>query len=112
MEDIRMIPKSKKGQTIGVGTVTSLAIGLFVLVLTAIAVFAGASALKNSSLFTSQSLEQNNTALLLNNLTGAVTTFGGNFATFFSILAIVLIIGFIALMIYVVRRFGGGGGGL
>lgn len=98
---------NKRGQTVGIQTVTALAIGIFILVLVAIGIFAGAASIKDSSIFTTGSLEKNNSDMLLNNLTEATTEFGANFSTFFSILAVVLIVGFIGLLIFVVTRFRG-----
>lgn len=80
------------------------------MVLLVIAVFVGIATLNNSNILTTGSLEKNGTTALMNNLTNGVTSLGANFGTFFTILAVVIIMTFLGLMIYVIRRFAGSNG--
>ena len=98
---------NKKG-AYGIDVVSNVMMSLFILVLLAVAVFAGISAINNSSIFTSGSAEKNDTAMITGNLTSATTSFFSNSGTFFSILAVVIIMIFLGLMIASVVMFSRG----
>lgn len=100
---------NKKAQY-GLEVVKNVVLGLFILALFVVAIFAGAGAIKNSSIFTAGSQEKNDTTLILNNITSSGATFFGNVPTFISILVIVVIMTFLGLLIYAVYRFAGRGG--
>ena len=101
--------KSKKG-SYGINVVISVALALFTLLLIAVAVIAGSQALLSSSIFTVNSLSYNQTNGMVNNLTTGVSSFFGNSGTFFSILAVVVIMIFLGLMIGAVYLFTRGRG--
>ena len=96
--------KNKKGQY-GINVVVAVALGLFTLLLVAVAVIAGANALLSSSLFTASTTPYNQTSQMIGNLTGGVTSFFANSTTFFAILAVVVIMIFLGLMIGAVYLF-------
>lgn len=96
--------KNKRG-AYGIEVATSVIMSLFLLVLVVVAVLVGISTLRTSNLLPASSAEKNATDVLMGNLTEATGTFAKNFSTFMSIIAIVIIMTFIGLMIYVVRRF-------
>lgn len=100
---------NKKGQY-GINVVVAVALGLFTLLLIAVAVIAGSNAILNSSIFTSGSTSYNQTSLMVNNLTSGVSSFFGNSGTFFAILAVVVIMIFLGLMIGAVYLFTRGRG--
>jgi ABC-type transport system involved in multi-copper enzyme maturation permease subunit len=104
---------NKKGQY-GINVVVAVALGLFTLLLIAVAVIAGSQALINSSIFTKDSTSYNQTSGMVSNLSQGVSSFFGNSGTFFSILAVVVIMIFLGLMIGAVYLFtrGKGGAGL
>lgn len=95
---------NKKGQY-GINVVVSVALGLFTLLLIAVAVIAGSNALLSSSLFTSGSTSYNQTSNMVGNLTSGVSGFFANSGTFFAILAVVVIMIFLGLMIGAVYLF-------
>ena len=95
---------NKKG-AYGIEVVTAVALGLFTLLLIAVAVIAGSNALLNSSIFTSGSTSYNQTNSMVQNVTTGVSSFFGNSGTFFSILAVVVIMIFLGLMIGAVYLF-------
>ena len=99
--------KNKKG-AYGINVVVSVALGLFTLLLIAVAVIAGSQSLLTSSIFTTGSTSYNQTNNMVNNLTSGVTNFFSNSGTFFSILAVVVIMIFLGLMIGEVYLFTAG----
>ena len=103
---------NKKAQAVSLNLVTAIAIGLFILAMVMIAIIAGGSMLTQSNLMNGDEVAANQTAWILSNVSDAGAGFFENADTFFSVLAIVIILGFIGLMIYVVTRFRGGGGGV
>lgn len=104
-----MLSKNKQGQ-IGISLVTGVAIGLFVLAVTMIALIAGGSRLANSNLMGDDATAGNQTQWIISNISDAGAGFFENADTFFSVLAVVVILGFIGLMIFVVTRFRGAEG--
>lgn len=99
--------KNKKGQAVSLGLVTSIAIGLFILAMVMIAIIAGGSRITNSNLMGTDATAGNQSDWILSNISDAGAGFFENSETFFAILAIVIILGFIGLMIFVVTRFRG-----
>ena len=103
---------NKKGMGYGINVVLTVALGLFVLLLVAVAVLVGSYALLNSSIFSTGSTGYNQTSSMVNNLTNGVTTFFASSGTFFSILVVVVIMILLGLMIGAVwyfTKFGGSG---
>jgi uncharacterized membrane protein len=94
--------KNKKAQY-GINVVIAVALGLFTLLLIAVAVIAGATAITNSNILTGTALAQ--TQGMTSNLSQGVASFFGNSGTFFSILAVVVIMIFLGLMIGAVYLF-------
>lgn len=113
LKDLSIIKKNKKG-VLGLETVKDVMLTFLVLAVIAIAVVLALVSLRDSSIFTANSVEYNQTSDLISNVTTASTDFFSNTGTIFSILVVVVIILAIAIIIAVVSRFGGGGrsGGL
>jgi hypothetical protein len=102
---------NKKGASdYGVSIATGVLMSLFLLVLISIAVLVGISTLNNTTLLPAGSAERNASLSMTANLTDGATIFAGYFPTFFKIIAVVIIMGFIGLLIYVVYRFARGTG--
>ena len=107
----KLLINSKKAQAVSLNLVTSIAIGLFILAMVMIAIIAGGSKLTTSNIMGTDTVAQNQSAWILSNISDAGAGFFENSETFFAILAIVIILGFIGFMIFVVTRFRGGQGG-
>lgn len=104
---------SQKGQ-VSVNGVTTVVVSIMVFIFVVFAVLYGISTLNPSSFFTANSLDANATRDLQQNLTAGISNFGSKIPTAFTVLAVVFILGFIALLIFTVYRFTSGnrGGGL
>ncbi len=107
---------SGKG-AISVNSVGTVMISFLVIAFTAVAVFLGLSTLRTSGIFPAGSTEANATSNISTQITSGVTTFFSYTVTLFSILAVVLILGFIGLLIFIAYSFysggtGGGNGGI
>lgn len=108
-----LLSKDKKGMGYGIEVVLTVALGLFILLLVAVAILAGAYALLGSSIFPTSSQGYNQTSTMINNLTSGLVSFFGSSATFFAILVVVVIMILLGLMIGAVwyfTKFGGGAG--
>jgi len=112
MEIMRQLMKNKKGQAVGLRTVGAFLIGLLTLGLIAIAIYAGASEIKSSSLFDDDPTTRSYSNSTLDNITDATTDFFTNAKTLTTILFVLLLMVLLGLMIFVVTRFGGQRGGL
>ena len=109
---LKVLTKNKRGQAVSLNLVTSIAIGLFILAMVMIAIIAGGSRITNSNLMGDDETAGNQTQWILSNISDAGAGFFENSATFFAILAVVIILGFIGFMIFVVTRFRGSSGGV
>ena len=96
----------KKGQ-LGLDTVSRVMVAFLILAVIGVAVILAIVSLRDSSIFTANSLEQNQTTHIVNNITDALTTFFENTGTIFAILVVVVIILAISIIIVAVRGFGG-----
>lgn len=103
------LKKMNKKGVLGFETAKEVIVALLILAVLVIAVFLALTVLQNSSIFTSGSQSQNNTNLVINNITYGTTLFFGYIPTIMQILAIVVIILAISLILYAVYRFGGSG---
>lgn len=110
--EIRKI-SDKKGQ-VGINSVTTVVVGIMVFIFVVFAVLYGISTLNPSSFFTTGTSEANSTKSLQGNLTQGIDEFGSKIPTAMTVLAVVFILGFIALLIFTVYRFTAsrGSGGL
>lgn len=77
----------------------------------AFAVIIAVANLNSSTVLTSGSYEKNQSTNIFNNITGGLGTFFSNTGTFFTLLAVTVIILIIGLVIFAVNRFGGGSSG-
>jgi hypothetical protein len=102
--------KNKKGQLGGLNLTKNAILIMVVIVAIAIVGILVATQLRDSGIFTANTLEYNQTQSIANNYSEGVTDFFGNVPTLFTILFVVVLVGFLALVIYVITRFGGGGG--
>ncbi len=100
--------KNKKGQ-LGLGVVREVMIGFLVLAVIAIAIVLALVSLRDSNIFTADSIEERDVNNTIANITGAVTDFFSDTGTIFSILIVVVIILAISIIIAVVTKFGGAG---
>jgi len=96
---MRQILKNKKGQ--GLNTVKAFVISVFILAIIAFATVIALLELNDTSVATTE------TELIVNNVTEGVNELFGNATTWFSLLAVMIIILIIGLVIFVVNRFGG-----
>lgn len=105
--------KNRKGQTLELTTGTVISVMIFIFIV--FAVLFGISSLNPGGFFTAGSANQNSTNQLISNMTTGIGNFSQQIPTAFTILGVVLILGFIGLLIFIVRRFAGnvgsGGGG-
>lgn len=111
MISLSKIKMTKKGQ-VGLDTAKNVMLALLTLSVIAFAIIVALASLNNSNALTAGSLEAEQTTSLLQNVSGGVTDFFSNAGTWFSLLAIVIIILIIAIVIFAVNRFGGNNGGL
>lgn len=102
---------NKKGQ-VGLDTAKGFMLGLLTMVVIAFAIIIALASLNNSNATTSGSLERNQSTAIFNNVSTGVSSFFSNTGTWFSLLAITIIILIIAIVIFAVQRFGGTRGGL
>jgi len=102
---------NKKGQ-VGLDTAKSVMLTLLVIGVIAFAIIIALASLNSSNATTSGSLERNQTTNIFNNITTGTANFFSNTGTWFSLLAVVVIILIIAIVIFAVNRFGGRQGGL
>jgi uncharacterized membrane protein len=102
-------PLDKKGQ-VGLDTARNVMLALLTIGVIAFAIIVALSSLNNSNALSPGSLEQNQTSNVLNNITSGTADFFSNTGTWFSLLAIVVIILIIAIVIFAVNRFGGNRG--
>lgn len=101
--------KNKKGQ-LGLDVVEGV---VFKVLLIAVLVFAAILALvslRDSGVFTANSLEANQTTNIVNNISTASSDFFSNMGTIFDILAVVVIILAVVIIIVTVRRARGSRG--
>ncbi len=103
--------KNKRGQ-IGLDTVKTVMITFLILAVVFIAIILALVSLRDSSIFSDGSQEQNDTTNIVGNITSAGTSFFSNTGTIFSILVVVVIILAISIIIMAVQRFGGQSGSL
>jgi len=108
MLKLRKIKSDKKG-VLGLDTVRAVMIGFLVLAVIGVAIILALVSLRDSSIFTSGSQEQNDTTNIVNNITDALVDFFSNTTTIFAILVVVVIILAITIIILAVSRFGGQG---
>ncbi len=101
---------NKKGQ-VGLDTARAVMLALLTLGVIGFAIIVALASLNDSDALTAGSLEKNQTTSVLQNITGGVATFFSNAGTWFSLLAIVIIILIIAIVIFAVNRFSGGNRG-
>jgi len=106
----KLMLKHKKG-VLGLDTVKAVMITFLVLAVIGVAVTLALVSLRDSNIFTSGSLEYNQTEQVVANITDAQTSFFTNTGTIYAILVVVVIILAIAIVIAVVSRFGKGSGG-
>ena len=104
---LRTIRKDKRG-VLGLDTIKAVMIAFLTLAVIGVAVTLALVSLRDSSIFTTNSQEYNDTVHIVNNITGAQTKFFENTSTIFAILVVVVIILAISIVIAVVSRFGGG----
>lgn len=97
----------KKG-VIGFEVAKQVILSLLILAVMVIAVFLSLQTLQNAGIFTAGSQSENDTSLIIGNITSGVVKFFGYIPTVFTVLAIVCIILAIALILFAVNRFGGG----
>jgi len=93
--------KNKRGQL-----AKSTVVGITALVITLIITFVVITQITGANLLTANSEESNATTRMVNNLTGGVDQISRNIPTFFTIIAAVLILGFVLLLW---RQFQGSG---
>jgi hypothetical protein len=117
MDYKKMISKAKqiitmdnRGQAV-IDTVTGVVIGLVVLILIVFALLLGLASLNPGSFFTAGSVSQNATNAMVNNFTTGLGGFFGQIPIAFTIMGIVLILSFLALLVAIVLRFRGAGSG-
>ncbi len=101
---------NKKGQLTGLDTVKGVMLAFLTLAVIFIAVVLALVSLRDSNIFTTGSAEANQTTAIVANISEAGADFFGNTGTIFSILVVVVIMGAIALIIFIVTRFSGSGG--
>ena len=106
-----LMPINKKG-VLGLDTAKAFILAILTIAVIAFAVIIALSELDDTNVLTSGSKEANDTTNVLNNVTTGVADFFSNAPTWFSLLAITIIIIIIGLVIIVVNRFGKGSGGL
>lgn len=94
---------NKRGQLFDLST--TVIAGIFVLLLAIFAMFLGISSLNPGSFFTAGSSSQNATNDMISNLTKGTGNFFSQIPVGMTILGVVLILGFLALLIVVVLRF-------
>ena len=100
--------QNRKGQ-VGLDTAKSVMLTLLVIGVIGFAIIIALASLNNSNATTAGSLERNQTTNIFNNITSGTANFFSNTGTWFSLLAIVVIILIIAIVIFAVNRFGGAG---
>lgn len=94
----------KKGQ-VGINNVTTLVVGIMVFIFVVFAVLYGIATLNPGSFFSTGSAEANSTSNLQKNLSAGIDAFGAKIPTAMTVLAVVFILGFVALLIFTVYRF-------
>jgi len=99
----------QKRGVLGLDAVKGVILSLMIIAVLAVASALALVSLKNSSIFTVDSLEYNQTTNIINNVTSAQAGFFASSGTIFSILVAVVIILAIAIIVGVVSRFGGSG---
>lgn len=102
---------NKRGQ-VGLDTGKAVMLALLTLSVLAFAMIVVLTQLNTSSTAVAGagSTSANQTANILNNVTGGVESFFTNAGTWFALLAIVVIILIVAIVIFAVNRFGGSRG--
>lgn len=100
---------NRKGQAIEVAGGTL--ISLFVLIVTALAIFLGISTLNPGSFFTAGSLARNASIALQDNTTQVALNFSNQLPVVGTVIGVLVILGAIGLLIFFVRRFSGQGTG-
>jgi len=105
MELKKIQVKNKRGQ-IGLDMVRSVAVGLLILAVIGVAIILALVSLRDSSIFTDGSREDNQTTNIVNNITDGLTDFFSNTGTIFAILVVVVIVLAIVIIIAVVSRVG------
>ena len=95
--------KNKKGQ-VGLETGKAVMLALLTLGVIAFALLIAMNSLNSTSVATTD------TTNIFGNITGGVTSFFSNAGTWFSLLAVVVIILIVAIVIFAVNRFGGNRG--
>lgn len=96
----------KRGQ-VGLDTAKSVMLTLLVIGVIAFAIIIALASLNNSNATSAGSLERNQSTAIFNNISTGTANFFSNTGTWFSLLAIVVIILIIAIVIFAVNRFGG-----
>lgn len=91
---------------LGLDTVKSVMITFLILAVVGIAVLLALVSLQNANIFTANSMAANQTASIVGNVSGGLTTFFASTGTIFSILVVVVIILAISIIIWAVGRFG------
>lgn len=102
-------PMNKRGQIID--SVTNIVLGIVVLIFIVFAVLYGIATLNPGSFFSAGSASQNTTNQAVSNFTTGIGNFFNTLPAAFSILGVVLILGFITLLIVIVYRFRNSAGG-
>lgn len=103
------MPKKNKKGALGLDTTKTVMISLLTLAVIAIAVFLALVSLRDAGIFSSGSLEDNQTTDIIANITYGGTRFFQNVPTFFILLGVVVLILIIAIVIVAVSRFSAGG---
>lgn len=107
----KVIRMNKKGQ-VGLDTAKAVMLGLLTMVVIAFAIIIALASLNSSNVTTAGSLERNQTTNIFNNVSTGISGFFSNTGTWFSLLAVTIIILIITIVIFAVQRFGGGSRGL
>lgn len=100
---LNKLNKDKRG-VLGMGTAGGFLLGMLTLAIIGVAVLITLNALNNTSVATSS------TTNVVGNVSSGVDSFFSNSGTWFSLLAIVVIILIISVVIFAVQRFGGSAG--
>ena len=108
--EMKQVVKDKRG-VLGLDTTKAVLIALLTLAVIAVAVILALTSLRDSSIFTTGSEEQNQTTSIVGNISSGTTSFFSNVPTFMVLLGVVVLILIISIVIVSVGRFGGGGRG-
>lgn len=103
------IKKVNNRGVLGLDTAKEFVLAIMVLAVIAFATIVALSSLNNSNAVTGQAATD--TTAVLQNVTAGTVTLFSNAGTWFSLLAVVIIILIIAVVIFAVNRFGTGRGG-